>query len=79
MIARRARRNRTARSGRRGQPRLGVPVDSTGNPVLRHPIRNEIRMLDAPVAAPEAEAQIARMAEKQLRMIALGVPHWRSG
>jgi AcrR family transcriptional regulator len=36
-------------------------------------------MLDAPVAAPEAEAQIAQAAEKQLRMIMLGVPQWRSG
>ena len=35
-------------------------------------------MLDVPVAAPEAEAEIARNAEKQLRMIMLGVPHWRS-
>ncbi len=95
-------------------------VGSTGNVVLRHAIRNEIRlftselatdlarlpplrdwtvddlhvlsglfvntmiatvgaMVDAPVAAPEAEAEIARTAEKQLRMITLGVPHWRSG
>lgn len=35
-------------------------------------------MLDVPVAAPEAEAEIARGAEKQLRLIVLGVPHWRS-
>jgi hypothetical protein len=35
-------------------------------------------MLDGPVAAPEAEAEIARDAEKQLRMILLGVPRWRS-
>ena len=96
-------------------------VGSTGNVVLRHAIRNEIRLLhqraghrpgpasraarvddrrpprslagllvntmiatvgamvDAPVAAPEAEAEIAWTAEKQLRMIMLGVPHWRSG
>jgi AcrR family transcriptional regulator len=95
-------------------------VGSTGNVVLRHAIRNEIRlftselatdlarlpplrdwtvddlhvlsglfvntmiatvgaMVDAPVAAPEAEAEIARTAEKQLRMITLGVPRWRSG
>jgi AcrR family transcriptional regulator len=36
-------------------------------------------MLDAPVAAPEAEAEIARVAEKQLRLIMFGVPSWRSG
>ena len=35
-------------------------------------------MLDAPVAAPQAEAEIARMAEKQLRLTLLAVPHWRS-
>jgi AcrR family transcriptional regulator len=35
-------------------------------------------MLDAPVAAPEAEAEIARVAEKQLRLTLLAVPHWRS-
>jgi Tetracyclin repressor-like, C-terminal domain len=100
--------------------RFVTRVGSTGNVVLRHAIRNEIRlftselatdlarlpplhdwtvddlqvlpglfvntmiatvgaMLDAPVAAPEAEAEIARTAEKQLRMITLGVPHGRSG
>jgi AcrR family transcriptional regulator len=36
-------------------------------------------MLDAPVAAPDAEAEIARVAEKQLRLILLGVPGWHSG
>jgi hypothetical protein len=36
-------------------------------------------MLDVPVAAPEAEAEIAHVAEKQLRLTMLGVPHWRSG
>jgi AcrR family transcriptional regulator len=97
-----------------------VRVSYTGNVVLRHAVRNEIRlltselatdlarfpvmrewttedlqmlaglfvnamistagaMLDVPVAAPEAEAEIARNAEKQLRVIMLGVPHWRSG
>ena len=97
-----------------------VRVGYTGNIVLRHAVRNEIRlftselatdlarfpvlrkwttadlqmlagllvntmiatvgaMLDAPVAAPEAEAEIARVAEKQLRLILLGVPSWRSG
>jgi len=36
-------------------------------------------MLDVPtVAAPEAEAEIARMAEKQLRLMLLAVPAWRS-
>jgi AcrR family transcriptional regulator len=96
-----------------------VRVGYTGNAVLRHAVRGEIRlltselatdlarfpilrewstgdlqmlagllvntmistaaaMLDAPVAAPEAEAEIARNAEKQLRMILLGVPQWRS-
>jgi hypothetical protein len=36
-------------------------------------------MLDVPVAAPEAEAEIALVAEKQLRLAMLGVPFWRSG
>ena len=93
---------------------------STGNGVLRHAIRIEIRLftselatdlarfpvlrdwttedlqmiagllvnamiatveaiLDAPVAAPEAEAEISRVAEKQLRLVMLAVPHWHSG
>jgi AcrR family transcriptional regulator len=97
-----------------------VRVGYTGNVVLRHAVRNEIRlftselatdlarfpilrewttddlqmlagllvntmiatvgaMLDVPVAAPEAEAEIARVAEKQLRLTMLGVPSWRSG
>jgi len=96
-----------------------VRVGYTGNVVLRHAVRNEIRlftselatdlarfpvlrewttddlqmlagllvntmiatvgaMLDAPVAAPDAEAEIARVAEKQLRLTMLGIPHWRS-
>jgi AcrR family transcriptional regulator len=96
-----------------------VRVGYTGNVVLRHAVRNEIRlftselatdlarfpvlrewrtddlqmlagllvntmistvgaMLDVAVAGPDAEAEIARDAEKQLRMIMLGVPHWRS-
>jgi AcrR family transcriptional regulator len=95
-------------------------VRSTGNGVLRHAIRNEIRLftselatdlarfpmlrewttedlqmlaglivnamiatvealIDVPVAGPDAEAQIARVAEKQLRLTMLAVPHWRSG
>lgn len=36
-------------------------------------------MLDVPVAGPDAEAEIARAAEKQLRLIMLAVPHWRGG
>ena len=32
-----------------------------------------------PVAAPEAEAEISRVAEKQLRLVMLAVPHWQSG
>jgi AcrR family transcriptional regulator len=96
-----------------------VRVGSTGNAVLRHAIRSEIRLLtselatdlarfpvlrewtiedlqtlagllvntmiatvgamvDAPVAAPEAEADIVRAAEKQLRMVMLGASQWRS-
>jgi AcrR family transcriptional regulator len=96
-----------------------VRVGYTGNTVLRHAVRSEIRlltselatdlarfpvlrdwttddlqmlagllvntmistvaaMLDAPVAAPEPEAEIARNAERQLRIILLGVPSWRS-
>jgi AcrR family transcriptional regulator len=96
-----------------------VRVGSTGNTVLRHAIRAEIRlfsselatdlarfpglrewttddlhtlagllvntmiaivgaMVDAPVAAPEVEADIARTAEKQLRMVMLGAGQWRS-
>lgn len=99
---------------------------STGNGVLRHTIRNEIRLvtselatdlarfpvlrdwttedlqmlagllvnamiatvealLDIPTTgtaggapSPEAEAEIARIAEKQLRLTLLAVPHWRS-
>jgi AcrR family transcriptional regulator len=94
-------------------------VRSTGNTVLRHAIRNEIRlftselatdlarfpvlrewttadlqmlagllvntmiatveaMLDVPVAGPETEAEIALVAEKQLRLTMLAVPVWRS-
>jgi AcrR family transcriptional regulator len=97
-----------------------VRVGSTGNTVLRHAIRSEIRlftselatdlarfpvlrewttedlqtlagllvntmistvgaMVDAPVAMPEAEADIVRVAEKQLRMVMLGAARWRSG
>lgn len=35
--------------------------------------------LDMPVAGPDAESQIARTAEKQLRLTVLAIPHWRSG
>jgi AcrR family transcriptional regulator len=97
-----------------------VRVGYTGNVILRHAVRNEIRlftselatdlarfpilrdwrtddlrmlagllvntmiatvgaMLDAPVAAPDAETEIALVAEKQLRLTLLGVPHWTSG
>lgn len=96
-----------------------VRVGYTGNAVLRHAIRAEIRlftselatdlarfpilrgwrtedlqmlsgllvntmistvgaMVDAPVAAPEADTEIAQTAEKQLRLIILAVPSWRS-
>ncbi len=99
-------------------------VRSTGNGVLRHAIRNEIRLftselatdlarypmmrewstedllmyaallvntmiataeaiLDLPTAGhgspTQGEEEIARMAEKQLRLTQLAVPHWRSG
>jgi AcrR family transcriptional regulator len=101
-------------------------VRSTGNGVLRHAIRNEIRLftselatdlarypvlrewttedlqmlagllvntmiatveaiIDIPTATPrqvngasDAEAEIAHVAEKQLRLTMLAVPHWRS-
>ncbi len=97
-----------------------VRVGYTGNVILRHAVRSEVRlftselatdlarfpilrdwstddlqmlagllvntmiatvgaMLDAPVAGPEAEAEIALVAEKQLRLTLLGVPHWQSG
>ena len=93
---------------------------STGNSVLRHAIRSEIRLftselatdlarfpilrewatedlqmlagllvntmiatveaiLDMPIAAPDAESDIARVAEKQLRLTMLAVPQWRTG
>jgi AcrR family transcriptional regulator len=96
-----------------------VRAGYTGNVVLRHAVRGEVRlftselatdlarfpllrewptddlqmlagllvntmiatvgaMLDVPVAGPEAEAEIALVAEKQLRLTLLGVPHWRS-
>jgi AcrR family transcriptional regulator len=36
-------------------------------------------IVDTPSGRPELEEEIVRMAEKQLRLIALGVPAWRSG
>jgi len=35
-------------------------------------------ILDAPVEDPVAEAEIVATARRQLRMIVLGVPAWRS-
>lgn len=35
-------------------------------------------ILDAPIDSPEAEEEIIRVAEKQLRLIALGTASWRS-
>ena len=35
-------------------------------------------LVDAPVAAPEAEEEIKATAERQLRLIILAVPQWRS-
>ncbi len=35
-------------------------------------------ILDAPPHDPAAEAEIIATAERQLRMITLGVPNWRS-
>ena len=36
-------------------------------------------LLDAPADSPEAEEEIVGTAERQLRLIALGVPAWKSG
>lgn len=36
-------------------------------------------LVDAPVAAPEAEAEIVQAAEQQLRLIMLGAGRWRPG
>jgi AcrR family transcriptional regulator len=36
-------------------------------------------ILDAEFAGPAAEEELIRTAEQQLRLIALGVPNWRSG
>ena len=35
-------------------------------------------IVDAPVAAPEAEDEIAATAERQLRLVIMAVPQWRS-
>jgi AcrR family transcriptional regulator len=88
---------------------------ASGNPILRHAIRAEIRLFTSDLAtdlarlprvaswstedlgmlaslivstmistveaildAPGDEAQVARVAEKQLRLAMLGVPRWRS-
>ncbi len=96
-----------------------VRVGYSGNTVLRHAIRTEIRLftselatdlarfpilrdwttedlqmlagllvntmistvgalVDAPVAAPDAREEIAATAERQLRLVILAVPSWRS-
>jgi AcrR family transcriptional regulator len=96
-----------------------VRAGYTGNVILRHAVRGEVRlftselatdlarfpilrewttddlqmlagllvntmiatvgaMLDVPVAGPEAEAEIAHVAEKQLRLTLLGIDRWRS-
>jgi AcrR family transcriptional regulator len=36
-------------------------------------------ILDVPIASGEAEDQIVRTVEKQLRLVAVASPHWRSG
>jgi AcrR family transcriptional regulator len=36
-------------------------------------------ILDMPDGNPDVEADIVRTAERQLRLVALAVPHWRSG
>lgn len=35
-------------------------------------------ILDVPIASAEAEDEIVRTAEKQLRLVAVATPHWRS-
>lgn len=35
-------------------------------------------VLEVPAGDPDAQARVVRMAEKQLRLIALGVPQWQS-
>lgn len=36
-------------------------------------------IIEAPVDSPAAEAEVISLSERQLRLIALGVPQWRSG
>jgi AcrR family transcriptional regulator len=36
-------------------------------------------ILEVPIENPDAEEEIVRTAEKQLRLVLLGVPQWRSG
>jgi hypothetical protein len=36
-------------------------------------------ILDLPTDSPEVEAEIVRKVERQLRLVAVAVPHWRSG
>jgi AcrR family transcriptional regulator len=35
-------------------------------------------ILDVPIDNPEVEGEIIEMVEKQLRLVAIGIPHWRS-
>ena len=35
-------------------------------------------ILDVPIGRPEVEDEIVRTVERQLRLVALAVPHWRS-
>jgi hypothetical protein len=35
-------------------------------------------IIDAPAASAEAEDEIVRTVEKQLRLVAVAAPHWRS-
>jgi AcrR family transcriptional regulator len=35
-------------------------------------------ILDAPMDSPDAEEEVIRTAEKQLRLVVLAVPHWKS-
>jgi AcrR family transcriptional regulator len=35
-------------------------------------------IIDVPIASPEAEDEIVRTVEKQLRLVAVAAPHWRS-
>jgi alpha-D-ribose 1-methylphosphonate 5-phosphate C-P lyase len=82
------------RGGAREVPARDIPHGSRSLPVLREWTTDDLQMiagllvnamiatveaiLDVPVAAPEAAAEISRVAEKQLRLVTLAVPHWRS-